>query len=59
MTKAQTKTARAQLRDYADRVETIGTEHGWAITAHWRDGGQQVFYTLDAVRERVREIATR
>ncbi|WP_013626616.1 hypothetical protein [Rubinisphaera brasiliensis] len=53
MTKAETKAAATLLADRADRTETVKTDTSWAVTAYWRDGGQKLFYSLDAVREHV------
>lgn len=37
--------------DRLDRYETIGLDTGgYALTVHWIDGGQKLFYTYDQVR---------
>lgn len=55
MTKQETKQAEKMLADRTDRVEVCGadTEGGLALTAHWIDGGQKLFYTLDQVRDHI------
>jgi hypothetical protein len=47
--------AETLLQDRVDRNERTGTdtEGGWALTAHWLDGGQRLFYTIDEVRDHV------
>ena len=51
MTTREIKQAMKLLADHTDRTETIILDTGGqALTAHWLDGGQRLFYTLDAVR---------
>lgn len=54
MNAREIKQAIKLLAGRTDRVETIGLDTGGqALTAHWRDGGQKIFYTLDSVRQHV------
>lgn len=56
MTKAEIQTAKTLLRDRTDRIETMGDEHatgGWCVTAHWHDGGQQRFVSIDEIRTHI------
>jgi hypothetical protein len=42
------------LKDRIDRYETMGTDTGgWVLTAHWLDGGQTLFRTLEHVQSHV------
>lgn len=59
MTTADLRKARTMLADRLDRAESIHLDGGGvALTAHWRDGGQKLFYTLDAVNEYVTTCVT-
>jgi hypothetical protein len=53
MNKNETKKAERLLKDRTDRTETCGSDAkgGWCLTAHWVDGGQQLFHTLEQVRD--------
>lgn len=38
------------LEPYVERTELVTDDDGsWAITAHWRGGGQKLFWTHDEV----------
>jgi hypothetical protein len=50
------KTAKKLLADRVGRFETIGIDNGGtALTAHWVDGGQKLFYTLEEVAGFIQE----
>ena len=52
--------------DWCERTERCGlddgfrisADDGWCVTAHWRDGGQKLFCSLDDVRRSVVNAAT-
>jgi hypothetical protein len=54
MTKSEISKAKALLSDRTQRTETVAVDGGgWALTAYWTDGGQKMFYSLDAVRDHI------
>lgn len=50
MTRDELQTAMALLEHRAERFSTAIYGDGQCLTAHWRDGGQRLFYSLDEVR---------
>ena len=59
MTHNEIKKARALLADHVDRTEVIGDGAGGQyLTAYWREGGQKLFYSLDAVEQHAQTVQT-
>lgn len=56
MTRDEIKSAIRLLEPRTDRIETAICGDGQCLTAHWRDGGQRLFYTLDGVRDWLEDV---
>lgn len=60
MTKAEIKTAKSIIDSYVERTETLGVEGGGvALSVQCNDGSQQIFYSLQAVADKVAELQQR
>lgn len=60
MTQPELNTAIRILCSRCDRLSSIHLDTGgYALTAHWRDGGQRLFYSLDDVQSVSRDYADR
>jgi hypothetical protein len=54
MTKSEISKAKALLSDRTQRTETVAVDGGgWALTAYWNDGGQKMFYSIEAVLDHI------
>lgn len=49
MTRDELKTAESLLDARTERFDTAICDGGQCLTAHWTDGGQHLFYSLDDV----------
>lgn len=50
MNNREIEQAKKILRQQAERFSTMIYGRGQCLTAHWTDGGQKIFYTLDSVK---------
>ena len=53
MNKKEIKKAEKLLEPYVSNTDTAICNDGQCITAYWTNGGQQVFYGLEAIIESV------
>jgi hypothetical protein len=57
MTREELTKAEAMIAYGCERIEHCGddSEGGWCLTAHWLDGGQKLFHTLEEVHRHCEE----
>ena len=51
MTKLERKAAEVVLRQFCDRIEHVRDGDSYGIAAHWLDGGQPIFWSLEQVNQ--------